>query len=154
MGERVLCGPGDKEQLTFASNGMVDADMLAYPADEVVKRNVVAELQEEILGEKPDVGVGPISFHGLMVDTIMFTGAFGIVNSLELPLTVREIEELRKTAVDGSEIDRFYYVGDSAGAIAEFLKEKRDCCIPQLTSGLVMYGYNTYGKEFLKAVTP
>jgi len=152
MGEEVLCAPtGENEQLTLTVNGMVDADMLSYPAYEIIERNSLKEFGEEL--NIHGIGYEAVSLEGIMMDTQLFTGAFGVVTSVEVPLTLKEINKLRMSASDSGEISQLYSVENSAFSIANFLREYRDKCVPQLISGLVIYGYNRYGEDFLKAVT-
>jgi|GEM_PF-5760033 len=149
MGEMLCAGPEGKEQLTLAIDGMVDADLLKYyPPDEIIARNSLREIGEEL--NMNGIGHERVLFEGLMVDTYLFTGAFGVVTTLHVPFTVDEISRMRNGAEDGKEIGEIYPIENTGRAVAAFLKEKRESCLPQLVSGLVIYGYNRWGSDFLE----
>ena len=150
MGEKPLCSDG-KRQLTLSTNGMVDADMLVHPACEIIGRNSLREFGEE--ANVSGINHESVVFEGMIVDTQLFTGAYGIVTSVEVPLTLKEINKLKENAPDSGEIREFEPIEHSTSSIAKFLKDKRKKCVPQLISGLVVYGYNRYGTDFLKEVT-
>ncbi len=143
--------PGNAKRFMLAANGMVDAGMLRNPPDEIIGRNSTKEFGEEF-GMR-NIRYESVSFEGLVVDTHFFTGAFGVVTSISVPLEVSEINRMRTVAADGNEIGDLHVVEDTPRSIAAFLKEKRSNCVPQLVSGLVIYGYNRYGYGFLKEAT-
>ena len=153
MGEKPLCsGPREGEQLTLASNGMVDADLLKYyTPDEIIGINSIREMKQEL--NLREMGPECVLFEGLMVDTHLFTGAFGIVTSIRIPFMLNEINIIRSGAIERREVDEIYPVENTAKSIAEFLRDKRDGCLPQLITGIVIYGYNKWGSDFLKEVT-
>ncbi len=144
----VLLVAGGSGRFAMALNGMVDADLLKYyPPDEIIARNSLRELKGELVMN--GVGHDCVIFEGLVVDTRLSTGSFGVVTTLHVPFTADEIRMMMDDASGGEE-NEVYPIENTAKAVAAFLKDKRENCMPQLVSGLVIYGYNRWGSDFLE----
>lgn len=148
LGTESLCAPvGSEVQWTLATNGMIDADVVqSTEAPAVWVRNSFKEFKEELGVEKDGT---LIKYLGMMVDTVKFTGATGILGMIETEFTPDQIEEKRTKAIDKYEVPVLDAIALEKEAIARFLRENRGNMVPQLITGLAVLGFVSWGEDFL-----
>lgn len=139
--------PKDKEQWTLAVNGTVDYEVMASAPkpSEAWRMNSQKEAKEEL-------GLSELSqpkYLGTIVDGKMFVGAMGIVGVMESRISLKYLHFAKMHAVDGHEIADIDVIPMEMEAFAKHLKTGLQCT-PQLTTGLVLLGYDQWGYDFLK----
>jgi hypothetical protein len=149
MGSEALCAPvGAEVQWTLATNGILDlpvlVENLAHP-DLAWINNSFKEFEEELGISK----TGSISYLATMVDPHMFTGAMGILGAIETDLTPKQIHEARKLAKHAVEVPVLDTIPMEEDSIATYLRVNRNNMVPQLVTGLVVLGFESWGKSFL-----
>jgi hypothetical protein len=135
------------QQWTLAVNGTVDYEVMAASptCSETWKMNSRKEANDEL-------GLSDLSqpkYLGTIVDGKMFVGAVGIVGVMESRMSLRYLHFAKKHAVDGGEIADMDVIPMEMEAFAGYLKAGLPST-PQLTTGLVLLGYDQWGYDFLK----
>jgi hypothetical protein len=147
MGSEALCAPvGSEVQWTLATNGILDADVpVAINPEQAWIENSFKEFEEELGVSK----TGSLRYLATMVDPHMFTGALGILGAIETNLSPEQIHEARKKARHAVEVPVLDVIPMEEDAIATYLRVNRSNMVPQLVTGLVVLGFESWGENFL-----
>ena len=132
---------------TLSANGTVDAEILCTAGSpaRVWVENSRNELREE-LGIDPEAD---LQYLGLILDAKVSIGALGIVGMMRTGLTLRQVEDARKQAIDQVEVEAIDAIAVEQEAFIRYLEANREGMTPQLITSLVMLGYSLWGESFL-----
>ena len=148
MGTEMLLAPAvGGVQWTLATNGTVDAPLTRTERSDLVwMKNSLKEFRDELGVD----GAAGLRYLGMMIDTNMFIGAFGILGVMNTTLSPGQLDDARRKARDGTEVAALDAIPMEKENLAAYLRVNRGSMVPQLISGLVILGYNRWGEDFLR----